>query len=249
MNNIKAANFVKKIIHKITPSINKNFKAIGNYQRIASLLPTGARILVIGGSVKGFGMDPIYSNFSFEIVGADVSFGPFTNIIFDAHDIPFIDDTFDCVLIQAVLEHVLDPCRCVNEMHRVLKNDGLIYSETPFMQQVHMRQYDFTRFTYLGHRRLFRNFKEIESGPIAGTGTALAWSYTYFLRSFSSSKIIINLLTKLAYFTCFFFKYFDFITINKQATYDAASAFYFIGKKSEHVLSDRDLIKLFRGTD
>ena len=43
------------------------------------------------------------------------------------------------------------------------------------MQQVHMRQYDFTQFTHLGHNLLFAQFDLIKSGPVGGTGSALAW--------------------------------------------------------------------------
>ena len=57
----------------------------------------------------------------------------------------------------------------MKEIYRVLKSDGIVYIETPFMQQVHGGKYDFTRFTYLGHRRLFARFQEIESG-ISVTG-------------------------------------------------------------------------------
>jgi len=154
------------------------------------MLPTNANILVVGGSIKGEGADIIYSNKSFEITGMDVSFGPYTKIIADGHDIPFEDETFDCVIVQAVLEHVLDPQRCVAEIHRVLKSSGVVYAETPFMQQVHMKQYDFTRFTHLGHRRLFRYFEEIEHAPLMGPGTVLAWSYAHFIKSFTSSDKI-----------------------------------------------------------
>lgn len=94
-------------------------------------------------------------------------------IFCDGHDLPFRDGTFDAVIVQAVLEHVLDPHRCVAEIHRVLQPDGLVYSETPFMQQVHMKGVDFTRYTHVGHRRLFREFAELESGVVAGPGTAL----------------------------------------------------------------------------
>ena len=92
-------------------------------------LPKGAKILVIGGSIIGEGMDRLYDDNKFEIIGSDVSFGPETNIIFDAHDIPFKNNTFDCVILQAVLEHVLDPVRCVSEVHGVLKPSGYVYSD------------------------------------------------------------------------------------------------------------------------
>src|SRR5438067_248778 len=154
---------ITRIVKRYMPKITHNIKAKKNYDELMKLLPTNAKVLVIGGSIRGQGMDKFYSNSSFEIIGSDVSFGPYTTVISDAHDIPFANETFDCVIAQVVLEHVLDPHRCVSEIHRVLKPGGLVYAETPFIQQVHMRQYDFTRYTHLGHRRLFRSFEEIKS--------------------------------------------------------------------------------------
>lgn len=238
---------LKLALRKLLPRISANIKAKDNYKRITGALPANAKILVIGGSIKGDGMDEIYANSSYELLGADVSFGPYTKIICDSHDIPFEDETFDCVIVQAVLEHVLDPQRCVSEIHRVLKPSGLVYAETPFMQQVHMKQFDFTRFTHLGHRRLFRYFEEIDSGPVCGPGMALAWSYSYFLKSFTTSRTMSRLLTVFAHMTSFFFKYFDYFLIDKPGAFDAASGFFFIGTKSDKALSDRDLIKQFRG--
>ncbi len=234
-------------IKKFIPTIGMNIKAERNYNEIVTMLPDNSKILVIGGSIKGQGMDSMYSNESFEIIGSDVSFGPYTRIISDAHDIPFEDEVFDCVILQAVLEHVIEPQRCVSEVFRVLKSSGIVYAETPFMQQVHMEQYDFTRFTHLGHRRLFRRFEEIQSGPTCGPGMALAWSYKYFLRSFAISRLMRRLLTLFAHMTSFFLKYFDYYLIDKPGSYDAASGYFFIGKKSNSCLSDKELIRQFKG--
>ena len=126
----------------------------------------------------------------FEFVATDVSMGPLTALVCDSHDLPFEDETFDGVIVQAVSEHVVDPGRCVDEIYRVLKPRGLVYAETLFMQQVHMGRYDFTRFSHSGHRRLFRQFAELSSGPICGPGMALAWSYQYFLLSFATSRAV-----------------------------------------------------------
>ena len=238
---------LKKVVRRLIPDISVNVKAKENYDKISAMLAPNSKILVVGGSIKGDGMDAIYSNDSFEIIGSDVSFGDYTNLICDAHDIPFANEVFDCVIVQAVLEHVVDPARCVSEVHRVLRPSGLVYAETPFMQQVHMKQYDFTRFTHLGHRRLFRHFEEVGSGPVCGPGMALAWSYSYFLRSFATSRTASRLLNVFAHMTSFFFKYFDYYLIDKPGSYDAASGLYFIGIKSDKVLSDKELIKQFKG--
>mgnify|MGYP006300193703 CR=1 FL=1 len=42
-------------------------------------------------------------------------------------------------------------------------------------------------------------------------------------------------------------KYFDYLLIDKAGTLDAASSFYFLGRKSESILSDRELIRLYKG--
>jgi len=129
----------------------------------------------------------------------------------------------------------------------VLKRQGLVYADTPFMQQVHGRQYDFERFTYLGHRRLFRRFEEVDSGASCGPGMALAWSYSYFLMSFTQTKLLRHFIWAFSSLTSFYLKYFDYLLINKPGTLDAASGYYFIGCKSDHALSDRELISLYKG--
>lgn len=102
------------------PSIGLNAKAQENFTLLQKLLPIDAKILVVGGRILGNGLDSLYEVDSYEIIGLDISFGPYTKIISDAHSIPFEDSSFDCVIIQAVLEHVLDPHRCVAEIERSL---------------------------------------------------------------------------------------------------------------------------------
>lgn len=144
-----------------------------------------------------------------------------------------------------MLEHVINPYLCVKEIHRVLKCDGLVYAETAFMQQVHGGRYDFTRFTRLGHRRLFARFQEIENGAVCGTGMALAWAYEHFLMSLTKSTTFKNLLRRFARFTWFWLKYFDYFKIDNPTTLHAASGYYFIGQKSDQKIDDRTLINLY----
>jgi uncharacterized protein YbaR (Trm112 family) len=237
-------------LKKMLPSISLNIKAKSNYEHFYKQLHMRCihpKVLVIGGSILGKGIEKLVANQDIEIVETDVSFGSRTTLICDAHSIPFAGSSFDGVIIQAVLEHVVDPWRCVEEIYRVLKDDGLVYAETPFMQQVHGGCYDFTRFTHLGHRRLFRKFEEIASGSTAGPGMALAWSYYYLLLSFTTSKLLRKLMGLFAIMTAFPLKYLDYFLINRPTALDAASGYYFIGKKSQKILSDKELIKLYQG--
>ena len=236
---------------RLIPKIGKNIKAEKNYKNFLEVLidkPPNRNVLIIGGEASGSGMESLINSNEVELTETDVSFGSRTMMVCDGHDIPFSNNIFDGVIVQAVLEHVVDPYRCVEEIHRVLKTDGIVYSETPFMQQVHMGRYDFTRFTHLGHRRLFRKFEEIDSGAVCGPGMALAWSYQYFLLSFAKSKIMRKLIIYFTNYTSFFLKYFDYYLIDKDGAYDSASGYYFFGKKSDSILSDKELIKSYRGS-
>jgi SAM-dependent methyltransferase len=237
-------------ISKITPGTGGSNLGKSNFRFLEDLLLKSnqhPRVLVVGGSIIGDGMHDFVESPNLDIVEGDVSHGPRTKIIFDAHTIPYASERFDCVIVQAVLEHVMDPIRCVAEIYRVLKPGGVVYAETPFMQQVHGGPYDFTRFTRSGHRRLFRNFKEVKSGATAGSGTALAWSYEYFMMSLFGHGKMLRLMVKFfARLTGFWIKYFDYITRLNTRDTDGASGFYFMGEKSPEVISDKSIIQYYR---
>jgi hypothetical protein len=76
---------------------------------------------------------------------------------------------------------------------------------------------------------------------------ALAWSYQYFLGSFVTTKAAQSFTNAFAKLTSFWLKYFDYYLIDKPGVFDAASSYYFFGRKSNQILSDRELIKLYRG--
>jgi SAM-dependent methyltransferase len=175
-------------------------------------------------------------------VGADV------DLFCDGHDLPFEDGVFDAVITTAVLEHVLYPERVAKEIHRVLKFNGLLYSELPFMQQVHEGAYDFTRYTLSGHRRLFNGFSELESGMIAGPATALVWAIEHFALSFSE-KHRIRTVFKCIIRTLFsWIKHFDRILVHRPAAMDGASCTYFLGRrKAEKYVADKDIVAGYFG--
>jgi SAM-dependent methyltransferase len=238
---------LKRFARHFMPSVSVNVRARKNFKRFASLLSaskTTPRVLVIGGSIAGEGFEAMIKR-GVELVETDVAWGPRVQLICDIHDLPFADRAFDGVVVQAVLEHVVDPYRGVEEIYRVLKPNGLVYAETPFIQQVHGGRYDFTRFTFLGHRRLFRRFEQIDGGAVCGPGMALAWSWQYFWWSFTTSPKLRRVILFFTSWTSFFWKYFDYALIDKPAALDAASGVYFMGRKSDSVLSDRELLALY----
>ena len=83
---------------------------------------------------------------------------------YDIQNLQFEKETFDVVVCNAILEHVENPVQAVHEMHRVLKNGGLIWVEVPFNQPYHPSPDDYWRVTVPGIRIWMKDFNEISTG-------------------------------------------------------------------------------------
>lgn len=201
------------------------------------------RVLMVGGGTPGQSMERFYDDPDIKLVSFDIYASNTVQFIADAHHIPLPENEFDAVIIQAVLEHVLDPAKVVSEIHRVLKYEGIVYAETPFLQHVHEGAYDFTRFTENGHRFLFKDFSLVKSGTTAGAGTQLTWSLEYFARGLFRSKLI-GKIVKLGFF---WLQYLD-NAIPESYNIDAASGVFFYGKKHHTKITDEAIVSHYSGT-
>lgn len=200
------------------------------------------RVLVVGGGTIGQGADALYAAEDIDTIAFDIYASPSVQFVADAHRIPLASESVDAVLVQAVLEHVLEPHKVVAEICRVLRPDGVVYAETPFMQQVHEGPYDFTRFTESGHRWLFRDFARIDSGVVLGPGAQLIWSLDYFMRGVFRSRVA-GRLARLAF--CWLRAADLFIPRAHQV--DAACGVYFLGTKSAQPIGLRDVVCCYQG--
>ena len=219
-------------------------KNIAHFIRVLLKGAKKPRVLIIGSGEIGSGTAELYSS-DIELVGTDIYLSSYVNFVADAHYLPFKNKSFDGVFIQAVLEHVVDPQLVVSEIHRVLTTDGVVYAETPFMQQVHEGAYDFTRYTVLGHRYLFKNFDRLDAGGLDGVGVVLAWSLRSFIHAVTRSRLIAKLIfVPLKYFLTLVEKIAD-----PRSLHDANSGSYFLGKKSEKTMSHKDAIQEYAGCD
>lgn len=90
------------------------------------------------------------------------------NIYSDVTQTPLLEKTMDCVVCTEVLEHLPNPQACADEIHRLLRDGGLVFASTPFFYPVHADPYDFQRFTEDGLRHLFRNFSSVEVYRMGG---------------------------------------------------------------------------------
>ncbi|MFN8400371.1 MAG: class I SAM-dependent methyltransferase [Anaerolineales bacterium] len=90
------------------------------------------------------------------------------NLFADVTKTPLKTASMDCILCTEVLEHLKNPQACVDEIHRLLHDDGQVFVSTPFFYPVHADPYDFQRFTEDGLRHLFREFKSVEVFRMGG---------------------------------------------------------------------------------
>ncbi|MBC9031174.1 methyltransferase domain-containing protein [Sphingomonas sp. JC676] len=238
----RATRGIKRTVKRVLSPEKKSTRR--NIDRLIAALPRDheALVLIIGGGTVGQGIGALYDHPNLGIAAFDIYYSPNIQFIADAHSIPLRDRSVDAVVIQAVLEHVLDPQQVVDEIWRVLKPDGLVYAETPFLQHVHEGAYDFTRFTESGHRFLFRRFELVDSGISGGPGTQLIWSIDYFARALFRSRLAGKMF-KLAFS---WLQLFDAIVPSSYAS-DAASGVYFLGRRSNRTVSPQEIIAFYRG--
>jgi SAM-dependent methyltransferase len=199
-------------------------------------------VLMIGGATKGAGTGELYKSEAVRQIAFDIYPSAYTHFIADAHQIPLADGSVDGVCIQAVLEHVIDPEQVVSEISRVLKTGGLVYAETPFMQQVHEGPYDFRRFTEIGHRWLFRDFETIGRGALGGPGLSLYWAAKFFLRALTRSQRLGDILSLPFAMVALM----DGM-IAERHKIDGGNGAYFLGRLAGSSISPNAIVDEYRG--
>ncbi len=147
------------------------------FDRVITFAPEDSLCLSIGG-----GPDRPDS----KLVNLNV--GPFPNVdvVADAHQLPYADNSADAIYCEAVLEHLEDPFRAVDEMFRILKPGGKLIAITPFLQAFHGYPNHFQNFTLIGHSRLFSRagFLVIEDGTCVGPMFTLVDMGYVFIRNY-----------------------------------------------------------------
>lgn len=201
-------------------------------------------VLVIGGGTIGAGAEALYEDGGVTVIGSDIYGNGNTDLVADGHRIPLADGSVHGVWIQAVLEHVLEPHRVAREIHRVLGERGVVYAETPFMQQVHEGAYDFSRFTASGHRWLFRGFDQLDAGATRGPGTVMIWSIRHLVRAIFRS----NKAGTAAAMAFFWLRYLDRFADGRYVA-DSASGVFFLGRKAHRAIGHGDIIAYYDTLD
>ena len=124
----------KKGIRGFIPSLT--IQANPQISNTLARLRPGARICDVGAGGRKI------TNDTFTIDGF-VKEG--TDLVCDIHQIPLPDESFDCIFCTGTLEHVEDPHKVLSEIYRLVKKQGIVHIEVPFIQGFHADPTDYWR--------------------------------------------------------------------------------------------------------
>jgi SAM-dependent methyltransferase len=102
-----------------------------------------------------------------------------TDVVADAHRLPFASGTFDLALAMNVFEHLRSPHDAAREIGRVLRPGGEVWIHTAFLQPLHEAPAHFYNATEFGVREWFRDFTDVDCvvapnfNPLYGTSWLL----------------------------------------------------------------------------
>lgn len=117
------------------------------------------------------------------VVQIDIFRYPAVDVVGSADCLPFLDNSFDAVISQAVFEHLQYPEWAVSEIRRVLKPGGIAKVDTAFLQPEHGYPHHFYNATETGLLHWFRDFDIQWSGvePFQHPKWALHWFLGVYL--------------------------------------------------------------------
>jgi SAM-dependent methyltransferase/uncharacterized protein YbaR (Trm112 family) len=124
------------------------------------------------------------------VVEMEYSIFRHTDIVSDAHHLPFADVSFDAVVSFNTFEHLYDPESAASEVYRVLKPGGRLALHTAFLQPVHEPPHHYYNTTEYGLRRWFRAF-EIEEVSVSENfqpAHVIAWLTSELLKAVEETE-------------------------------------------------------------
>ena len=105
------------------------------------------------------------------------------DLVCDLHELPFKNDSLDCVVTKSVLEHVREIAIVIEEMRRVTRSGGSGIHVIPFLIPFHSSPYDYSRYTFQGLLDLFKAHSNASVDVISGPISVLIWVFAEMLKS------------------------------------------------------------------
>ena len=175
-----------------------------------------------------------------EVVNVDVTPYDGVDLLCDIGRLPFADESVDGVLSISVLEHVTEPERVLDEVHRILRPGGFVYTDVPFIVGYHASPGDYRRWTHEGVLWLHRRFETSRLVLNGGPTSALLWIFQEWLAIVFcfGSRRLHTLLYVAAMLLTFPFKFLDVLVKRQPLAKHASSCFIYIGRKPERASAD-----------
>jgi SAM-dependent methyltransferase len=138
-------------------------------------IPAGSSVLDVGAGTAPFRELFVHTRYvtcDWEQSGYDEE----VDIRAPATDIPVEDGSFDVIVCTEVLEHVPEPSVVLAELHRVLRDGGLLLVTVPFVWFLHEEPHDYYRYTPHGLKFLLdgARFADYEISPTGDAFSTLA---------------------------------------------------------------------------
>ncbi|WP_195576037.1 class I SAM-dependent methyltransferase [Paenibacillus sp. 1001270B_150601_E10] len=94
-------------------------------------------------------------------VGCDMRPGPGVDLVLDLHNIALPDETAGFVISMDTLEHVEDPRLAMQEIHRILKPNGIALISSVMNFPIHDYPNDYWRFTPQAFASILKPFDTV----------------------------------------------------------------------------------------
>jgi len=104
-------------------------------------------------------------------LGVDLFDYPAVDVVCDLAKLPFRTGALDAIVTRSVLEHVPDPEAVVRGFLKSTRPGGRGLHQVPFLFPFHAAPHDYRRFTHVGLRQLFGEWKVMEQVNAAGPVT------------------------------------------------------------------------------
>ena len=137
--------------------------------------PSGSIVIDIGAGDNV--LEPFFEDAQY--IALDSSVGDYKysklDVLGDCIKLPFADSSVDIALLVWVMEHVCEPHIALKEVNRILKPGGVLYILAPQFLHVHMKPYDFFRYTRYGMEYMLKTagFENNNIKPSSGALTSL----------------------------------------------------------------------------
>ena len=170
-----------------------------------------------------------------DIINIDYNIYDNVDIVADTKCLPIKNNSVDCIISFASLEHIKESAKALSEFTRILKDDGRLFIYVPFLQPLHASPSDYRRWNINGliEDLSIYKFTIIDYGIGAGPSSTVAWIISEYLAIILSfgQNIIYKYISMPLMVLCSPIKWFDII-INKYSNADVlASAVWIYAKK------------------